>query len=408
MKYFVVLLVAFSILSCHNDEVQTDLINVAVPKLMAKAEFRNSVKVQSPQRIEEAGKIYAYDDYIFVNDKFKGIHIIDNTNPSSPNAIAYIKIPGNVDISIKNNYLYADSSTDLVVFDISDINKIKVTVRLEDVFPVYDYQLPEGADFADLSSFNNSDDIIVGWDIEQREASSVYNGGILETFDVALANSSDNIGTGGSLTRFQIFGDYLYTVSSHEMTIFNIGNLSHPSFVSTSHSGNNIETMFETDGFLYLGSTDGMYIYGLDDPAAPNYISEFVHWTGCDPVVVDGDYAYLTIRSGNNCGDQESVLEVIDISDKNYPTLVATYSMDNPYGLGFKNDNLFVCDGESGLKVFDKTNPLDLKIVQTFSSLNAKDVIPLTNTLLMIGENGLYQYRYNGDSIDLISTFKLD
>ena len=405
MKKFVFLFVAISFFSCNNDDPQGDLLSVAVPILMNKTEFRNSVEVQSPHPIDETGKIYAYDQYIFVNNKFHGIQVIDNTNPSSPKAISYIKIPGNIDIAIKNNYLYADSSTDLVVFDISNINQIGVVARMEDVFSIYDYQIPENADYADFGTFNNAEDIIVGWTIEQRESSSVYGGG-LEIFDAALANS--NIGTGGSLARFQIFEDYLYTVASHEMTIFNINNLSQPTLVSTEYAGNNIETLFETDGFLYLGSTDGMYIYSLDNPDDPNYVSEFVHWTGCDPVVVDGDYAYLTIRGGNNCGDQESVLEVIDISNKNIPTLAATYSLDNPYGLGFKNNNLFVCDGGSGLKVFDKTNPLSLQLVQTFSSVKSKDVIPLPNTLLMIGDNVLYQYEYINDAINLISTFQLD
>jgi len=408
MKYFVLLFVSVCFFSCHNDDTQTDFVNVAVPTLMSKTEFRNSVEVQGPKQVDVAGKIYAYGNYIFVNDQFKGVHIIDNANPSAPNAIAYLKIPGNIDISIKNNYLYADSSTDLVVFNISDINNIQFVARLEDVFSIYDYQIPEEAVYADFGNFNNADEIIVGWTIEQREATSVYGGGGIEIFDAALANSDSNIGMGGSLARFQIFEDYLYTVASHEMNIFNIQNLSQPTFVSTEYAGNNIETLFETDGFLFIGSTDGMYIYGLENPGTPNYVSEFVHWTGCDPVVVDGDYAYLTIRSGNNCGDQESVLEIIDISDKSAPTLAATYSLDNPYGLGFKDNNLFVCDGESGFKVYDKTNPLDLQLVQTFSSLNAKDVIPLSNTLLMIGDNILYQYEYNNGSIDLISTYQLD
>jgi hypothetical protein len=184
--------------------------------------------------------------------------------------------------------------------------------------------------------------------------------------------------------------------------------LSQPNFILTKYAGNNIETLFEADGFLYIGSTDGMYIYSLDNPEDPNYVSEFVHWTGCDPVVVDGNYAYLTIRGGNNCGEQESVLEVINISDKSTPTLAASYSLENPYGLGFKNNFLFVCDGDSGLKVFDKTNPLSLQPVQVFSSVKSKDVIPLSNTLLMIGDNVLYQYEYLNNNINLISTFRLD
>ena len=409
MKKITFLLVAIGLFSCNGEDTPSEYFNVAVPVLMSKTEFRNSVEVQGPKRVEVSGKIYAYDNYIFVNNRFNGVQIIDNTNPSSPQAKAYIKIPGNIDISIKDNYLYADSSSDLVVFDISDMNNIQVVERLEDVFSIYDYQIPEEADFADFSSFNNSNDIIVDWTIEKRETNTVNNGGPqILTIEAAMADNNVKIGTGGSLARFQIFEDFLYTVASHEMTIFNISNLSQPTFVSTQYAGNNIETLFESDGFLYLGSTDGMYIYGLENPDNPNYISEFVHWTGCDPVVVDGDYAYLTIRGGNNCGDQESVLEVIDISSKSTPTLVTSYNMDNPYGLGFKENNLFVCDGTSGFKVFDKTNPLDLQLIQTFSNLNSKDVIPLTETLLMIGENVLYQYYYNNGTINLISTFQLD
>jgi len=410
MKKIVVFTVVICFFSCNNDDTPTDYFNVAVPLVMNKTEFRNSVEIQSPRRIEESGKIYAYNNYIFVNDEFKGIHVIDNTDPSSPHAISFVKIPGNVDISIKNDYMYADSSTDLVVFDISDIDNIKVIGRLEDVFSVYDYKIPEEAEYADFSSFNYNEEIIVGWDIEKRETNSVYNGGPeILTFDAASANSGNkSTGVGGSLARFQIYDDYLYTAASHEMTIFNISNLSQPTFVSTTYAGNNLETMFEANGFLYLGSTDGMYIYGLENPGTPNYISEFVHWTGCDPVVVDGDYAYLTIRGGNNCGDQESVLEVIDVSDKTTPKLAATLSLDNPYGLGFKDDNLFVCDGESGLKVFDKSNPLDLKMIKAFSNISTKDVIPLPSTLLMIGDKTLYQYEYVNNSINLLSSYSLD
>ena len=100
-------------------------------------------------------------------------------------------------------------------------------------------------------------------------------------------------------------------------------------------------------------------------------------------------------------------MEVIDVSDKSAPTLINSYKMDNPYGLGVKENNLFVCDGTSGLKVFDVTNPLDLKLLQTFSSLNAKDVIPLPNSLLMIGDKVLYQYEYVDGTINLISTYSL-
>lgn len=390
-------------LSCDNDDVQYEYINVATPELMSKVDFRNSVKVLDPKSIKNAGKIYAYNNLIFVSDESLGIQVIDNTNPENPQTKAYIKIPGNVDISIKNNYLYADSSIDLFVFDISNVDKIQFVSRLDDVFENYNYNYPEDVQGYDFSEFDPSTQIIVGWSVstERREIIE-YDEGVI--FNTAAEVST---GAGGSLARFQIVDDYLYTVGDFEMNIFNIKNLSEPVLENTQYAGWNVETMFAVDDYLYLGSTNGMFIYSLTNPVAPGYVSEITHWEGCDPVVVDGDYAYLTLRGGNACGQQESELQVIDVSDKFNPILVGVYSLNSPHGLGFKGDNLFVCEGDSGLKIFDKSNPLMLVLDSHFNNVVGRDVIPLEETLIMIGENKLYQYEYVGDSVNLISTYQL-
>lgn len=405
---FLCLILACVCSSCDKDE-NYEYYNVAKPELMSKAEFRNSVEVLAPQSIQQEGKIYAYNNYIFINDKFEGVHVLDNTNPQNPQSIAFIRIPGNEDVAVKDGYLYADSSIDLVVFDISNISMIHEVARLEDVFSVYDYQIPAEAEYADFADFNSDESVIVGWEIvrERREIND-------DVVFIETANGWDftsspggSVGVGGSLARFQIVDDYLYTVGTYEMDIFDISNLSTPSLSGNLYAGWNIETMFRSGDYLYLGSTNGMYIYDIENRLQPTYISEFTHWEGCDPVVVDGDYAYLTLRGGNLCGQELSVLEVIDISDKYYPTLVGQYILDNPYGLGIKGNNLFVCDGTSGLKVFDKSNPLSLQQTQHFQNAEGFDVIPLDNVLLMVGDDVLYQYDYTNDSITLLSTYQL-
>lgn len=405
MKNLLCLLLVFVLWSCNDDDIQYETVNVAIPQVMSKAEFRNSVEILPSQTIDEAGKIYVYQDYIFVNDEFKGVHIIDNSNPASPQQISSIKIPGNVDISIKDNYLFADSSIDLLVFDISNINNIQMVERLEDVFSYYNYQIPVGTDVAEFGDYNPENDVIVGWELVQQQREVVNDDAVLETFN---GGASGDVGTGGSLARFQIVDNYLYTVGVSEMSIFSIENLAQPNLVTTQYSGWNIETMFHADGYLYLGGSNGMYIYSLENAANPSYVSEFIHWEGCDPVVVDGDYAYLTLRGGNECGQQESVLEVIDISDKTYPILVATYFLDNPYGLGFKGNSLYVCDGTSGLKVYDKTDPIQLQLSQTFIDLQAKDVVPMEDVLIMIGDNIVYQYEYGEGTLQQISALDLN
>lgn len=407
-----ILIVSLSLFTCNNN-VNEDLITVAIPEFVSKSAFRTMVDIIAPQPITKAGKIYAYGNYIFVNDVNKGIHIIDNTDPESPIAITYIFIPGNEDISIKDNFLYADSATDLVVFDISDINKIQEIARLEDVFQVYNFRIPIEAMATDYGDFNWETDVLIGWKLEEKHRDEVEQNIWIDrgiAFDTAVmaASAESSVGVGGSLVRFQIVSNYLYTVDSHEMTIFNISNLTKPTKTTTFYAGNNIETLFQAEGYLYIGSTDGMYIYDLVDAENPTRLSEFIHWTGCDPVVVSGNYAYLTIRGGNNCGEQESVLEVIDVTDKTKPTLAKRYTLDNPYGLGIKGNLLFVCDGSSGLKLFNRNSPVDLNLIRTLEDVQATDVIPLENSLVMIGDNILYQYRYHEDNISFLSSFSLN
>lgn len=416
LKHLFLSLIFISALSCDNDNVEFEFVNIATPELMSKSAFRSLVKVEAPTQINKSGKIYAYKDYIFVSDVKKGIHVIDNSNPEAPKAIKFINIPANEDISVKDDFLFADSATDLVVFDISDINNISVVERLEDVFDFYHETLnvPDGTQLVNYDKYNSDSHIIVGWtlSLERRvKQDLIWGEDVFFILDGStIANSSEStIGTGGSLARFQIVENYLYTVGDSKMNIFNIQNLKSPTLENIQHAGWNIETMFYADDYLYLGSTRGMYIYNLENPSLPEYVSEFTHWEGCDPVVVDGDYAYVTLRGGNLCGQQESVLEVIDISDKTNPTLAARHTLENPYGLGVRGNMLFICDGTAGLKLFDKEDPLNIEMIKSYKNIKTTDVIPLENSLILIGGKTLHQYEYvNNDEIKLLSALSLN
>ena len=188
--------------------------------------------------------------------------------------------------------------------------------------------------------------------------------------------------------------------------VYDINDAKNPQPGEVISSGRNVETLFPMDGKLFVGTTSGMLIYDLSNPASPNFISAFNHSTQCDPVVVQGDIAYVTLRSGNNCGGWNDQLDVIDISDITKPTLIKTYPMTNPHGLGIDGSALFICDGAAGLKVFDATNSheIDQNLIAEFPDIQAMDVIPMGNVLLMIGDDGLYQYNYSDlENIELLS-----
>ncbi|PCJ98779.1 MAG: hypothetical protein COA50_00615 [Flavobacteriaceae bacterium] len=416
-KNFLIILsiVVLGMVSCQNND---DLDNenyadylVAHPIKMTTEEFKNGIDIIGPAPIQVSGKIYAYKNFIFVNDKATGVHVIDNAIPSNPRKVAFIKIPGNVDISIKDDYLYADSLSDLIVIDISDINNINMVKRMEGVLSGY-VNWPFEADFIEADGIDYEKDIVVGWEtVTERRLKEEYEqrgGGGNIFFAEALNDAGGNTGQGGSLARFKIVEDYLYAVDSHSINVFNIQDLDYPLDLEDVYAGFDIETIFNRGNHLFLGSMSGMYIYDISAPDKPEFVSEFQHGTACDPVVVDGDYAYVTLRGGNRCGATESGLFIVDISNIENPVLSETYAMDEPYGLGIKDEKLFICDGASGLKVYDKTDIEDLVSLNHFENIITFDVIPLEETLLMVGDEVLYQYEYLDEKIKLISTLNLN
>lgn len=125
---------------------------------MTFEELRKGIKVEEPREIEKAGKIYLYGDMLLVSDSQKGIHIIDNSDKNNPKNRLFLNIPGNVDIAIKDGYLYADSYRDLVVIDLNDEDNIKEVNRTIDIF---NYTHEESF-FENFCDFNLSNGVILG------------------------------------------------------------------------------------------------------------------------------------------------------------------------------------------------------------------------------------------------------
>jgi hypothetical protein len=84
--------------------------------------------------------------------------------------------------------------------------------------------------------------------------------------------------------------------------------------------------------------------------------------------------------------------------------------MYNPHGLGIDGSTLFICDGDAGLKVFDASDIS--KIAENMlvheGNIHAFDVIPYHDVLIMIGEDGLFQYDYSDPTnIRLLSMIEI-
>lgn len=135
------------------------------PILITRSNLAQSVSIKPVTNIGDAAKIYYKDNYIFISERFKGVHIIDNTNSKAPVNKGYIAIPGCVDMAIKNNILYVDNAVDLIAINLTEVEKGKLEVlkRIENVFP--EVSPPDGGVIP--SKFNTANrpknTIIIGW-----------------------------------------------------------------------------------------------------------------------------------------------------------------------------------------------------------------------------------------------------
>lgn len=401
-KIYSLMLFVFAILvsSCDSDD-SAEQAKFAVPTLKSLAAIRDNVSVTSARQTNSDGKIYVVEDYLFYIAKEHGVHVFNNTNPSAPVNIAFINVEGVHDISVKGNYLFADNFVDLLVFDISNIQNITLVKTVQNVIqfsPAY----PDDAEFYDYNVFPTGDEIITGFAIEMRDRPEgqeiLWAEDALASFDSSNGNA---IGTGGSYARFQINDNALYTIDSYKLNVFNITNpvdtfFDKEVYMTQWFGGGEFETLFIRKDFLFVGSTSGMYTVDATDEFNPYFVSGFSHATACDPVVVYGNTAYITVRGGSSCGAIEDQVNVIDVTDIANPTLLSTYLLEEPYGLGINDGILYVACGNNGLKVFNAANSANLTLQNTYAG-NVKDIIPLDTHLIVVGDNQITQYSYGPD-----------
>ncbi|MES2881155.1 MAG: hypothetical protein V4676_03330, partial [Bacteroidota bacterium] len=115
--------------SCSNN------YKISTPIYQSLTQVRAGIKSSAAQALQNTGKIYVFGNYIFLNEVGKGIHVIDNSNPAAPRNFSFINIPGNVDIAVQGNYMYADCYSDIVVLDISSATDVRPVKFLNNALP---------------------------------------------------------------------------------------------------------------------------------------------------------------------------------------------------------------------------------------------------------------------------------
>ncbi|HTI93850.1 MAG TPA: hypothetical protein VL727_24825 [Puia sp.] len=378
---------------CLKDSA-TRTYKIYTPNYSLKSSVLAAINGSPAQPLAQPGQLYIKDNFIYINDLNKGIHIIDNSNPSNPVQTAWLNIPGNQNIAIRGHILYADMYADLLAIDISNPGQAKIRGNLWNFF--------QGRGFVEDSCC-----VLTSW--STRDTTVPLNGGptmypvpgtayyTMNSNTVAAAASSvgSKTGTAGSTAVMTLVGDYLYALpESHSVGVVQVTDSSHPTLTNKIYAGYDLETIFPIQNRLLLGSKEGVYIYSIDNPAEPVQIGQFIHGRACDPVIADESNAYVTLHAGTSCGGSANELDVLNATDLSQATLLKTYPMTHPSGLSKDGNLLFVCDGPV-VKVFNTADPANLQPVTTLNVKDAYDLIAANHLLLVAGPDGLYQYDYS-------------
>lgn len=351
--------------------------------LMNLDEIKTSFVVTEDYDIGKPGNIYTYGKYLLVAEKFKGIHILDNSNPANPIKLKFIGLKGNENFIIKNNYIIADNGPDILSIDFSNLNDIKIVDRQVNV----------------NTSKIRGNQFIVGQNVSIQKVKKECdnnNSGIFLSQSSSDASSASAVGQGGSMSKFASLGNFLYIVNNSELIPVEISNpakpITNPKLKLTSE---NVETLFPYKKYLYMGTSNGILIYNTEGSEnSPRYISTISHVFGCDPVIVSDDVAFSTIRGGTSCRNVSvNELNLYNVFNPSNSYFLRSFGMEEPYGLGIKDDLLFICQGFKGLFVYDydkSTNNISLR--HSYPDIHAFDVIVNGNTLIITADNGLFQF----------------
>ncbi len=127
------------------------------PISIKRTDFNNAVGLVAMKPQEIMGKIYVKDHFLLINEPNLGFHIYNNSDPSNPVKIKFLKVPGSSDVAIKSDVLYINSAVDLIALTFNDdFSDVIVTKRVKNVFP--EMLSPDG-DYANIPE----DEIVVNW-----------------------------------------------------------------------------------------------------------------------------------------------------------------------------------------------------------------------------------------------------
>lgn len=134
--------------------------------------------------------------------------------------------------------------------------------------------------------------------------------------------------------------------------------LKSPRFLGSADTPYSALSVFVSNGYAYVADDrSGLQIFDLPDTipawdndstysADPVWVADINTSGRTKDVFIDGNYCYLADGSGG--------LKIIDVTNPQAPVFMAAYTTPYAYGVFVHGDNIFICDRDNGLMIFEK------------------------------------------------------
>ncbi len=163
MKHFFILILTLSLVSsCVEEEPD---VEVTGPRpIYVEGEASELIASEAPKNFGTLGKFVYASKFIYVNEVNKGIHVIDNSDPTDPTSKHYWNVPGLIDFTVNGTLVYAEQGRDLLVIDVSNPEQLEVCNILRNVFEDLGQNQFPTDHVGPFECVDPSKGLVVGWE----------------------------------------------------------------------------------------------------------------------------------------------------------------------------------------------------------------------------------------------------
>lgn len=213
----------------------------------------------------------------------------------------------------------------------------------------------------------------------------------------------------GSTAAMLVYENAIYALDGDVFKVLDIASEAETKLVSKQRI-EGAETLFIYGSHLYIGGQFGVDIWNIDNALEPVQVNFYSHARACDPIIVDNDIGYITLRNRWGCDGDINRLEIVDFTSPTEPKELFRYPMKSPVGLAKMGSYLAVCQERYGLSVLDvniteseQVKNVAVEEVANFNEIHCFDVIYNKDVLLVTAEDGIYQLAVDGYWLSLLS-----